>query len=48
MTAGLPLMKSVLLAVAKSVLLPFGLPVAMSAINQELQHYYFQMKKWKI
>ena len=31
MTAGLPLMKSVLTALAKSVFLPFGLSAAMSA-----------------
>ena len=47
MTAGLPLMKSVLTPLAKNILLSFGLSAAMSAsdaaiqkkfIHQELQH----------
>ena len=36
-TAGLPLMKSVLTPLAKSVLLPFGLSVAMSATDVAIQ-----------
>ena len=47
MVAGLPLMKSLLTPLAKSVLLPFGLSATMSAtdaaiqkkiMDQELQH----------
>ena len=47
MTAGLPLMKSVLTPLAKSVMLPLGLSAEMSAADaaikrkfmyQELQH----------
>ena len=37
MTAGLPLMKSVLTRLAKSVLLPFGLSAAMSASDVAIQ-----------
>ena len=37
MTAGLPLMKSVLTPLAKSILLPFGLSAAMSAIYTAIQ-----------
>ena len=50
MTAGLPLMKSVLMAVAKSVLLPFGLPVAMSATDaaiQSVKNYSIITFKWR-
>ena len=36
-TAGLPLMKSVLTSLAKSVLLPFGLSAAMSATDETIQ-----------
>ena len=38
MTAGLPLMKSVLTPLAKSILLPFGLSAAMSAIYTAIQN----------
>ena len=57
MTAGLPLMKSVLTPPAKNILLAFGLLVAMSEtdaaiqrkfMDQELQHWYFQTKKCNI
>ena len=37
MTAGLPLMTSVLTPLAKSVLLPFGSSTAMSATNAAIQ-----------
>ena len=37
MTAGLPLMKSVLALLAKSVLLPFGLSTTMSATDPVVQ-----------
>ena len=37
MTAGLPLMKSVLMPLAKSILLPFGLSAAMSATDAAIQ-----------
>ena len=37
MTAGLPLMKSVLTPLAKSVFLPFGLSAAMSATDLAIQ-----------
>ena len=36
-TAGLPLMKSVLTPLAKTVLLPFGLSAAMSATDETIQ-----------
>ena len=37
MTAGLPLMKSVLTPLAKSVILPIGLSVEMSAADAAIQ-----------
>ena len=37
MTAGLPLMKSVLTSLAKSVLLPLGLSAGMSAADAAIQ-----------
>ena len=37
MTAGLPLMKSVLTPLAKSVFLPFGLSAAMPATDPAIQ-----------
>ena len=37
MTAGLPLMKSVLTSLAKSALLPFGLLTVMSATDAAIQ-----------
>ena len=37
MTAGLPLMKSVLTPLAKNVLLPFGLSAAVSATDAAIQ-----------
>ena len=37
MTAGLPLMKSVLTTLAKNVLLPFGLSAGMSAVDAAIQ-----------
>ena len=37
MTAGLPLIKSVLMPLAKSVLLPFGLSAAMSGTDAAIQ-----------
>ena len=37
MTAGLPLMKSVLTPLAKNILLPFGLSAAMSATDSSIQ-----------
>ena len=37
MTAGIPLMKSVLAPLAKSVLLPFGLSVAISVKDASIQ-----------
>ena len=37
MTAGLPLMKIVLMPLAKSILLPFGLSAAMSATDAAIQ-----------
>ena len=39
MTAGLPLMKSVLSPLAKSVLLPLGLTTGMSAADAAIQMY---------
>ena len=53
MTAGLPLMKSVLTPLAKNILLPFGLSAAMSAtdssiqkkiMDQELQYNNFKLR----
>ena len=37
MTAGLPRMKSALTPLAKRILLPFGLPAAMSAADASIQ-----------
>ena len=37
MTAGLPLIKNVLIPLAKSVLLPLGLSVGMSAADADIQ-----------
>ena len=37
MTAGVPLMKIALTSLAKSVLLPFGLSVGMSAADADIQ-----------
>ena len=37
MTAGLPLMKSVLTPLAKNILLPFGLSPAMSATDSSIK-----------
>ena len=37
MTAGLPLMKSLLTTLAKNVLLPFGLSAGMSAVDAAIQ-----------
>ena len=37
MTAGLPLMKSVLITLAKSVLAPLGLTAAVSATDAPIQ-----------
>ena len=38
MTVGLPIMGSIFTPLAKSVLLPFGLSVAMSATNVAIQN----------
>ena len=43
MTAGLPLMKSVLSPLAKNVLLPFGLSAPMSATDTAIKK---KKKKW--
>ena len=59
MTAGIPLMKSVLAPLAKSVLLPFGLSVAISVTDASIQKNIRKnsinnfkkkkkKKKWKI
>ena len=40
MTAGLPLIKSVLTLLAKSVLLPFGLLAAMTATDAAIQNLW--------
>ena len=54
MSAGLPLMKSVLTPLTKTVLLPFGLSETISAIDAAIQKIHrsgttaFQKKKWKI
>ena len=57
MIAGIPLMKSVLAALAKSVLLPFGLSVAISVKDASIQKningsgttsLIISKKKWKI
>ena len=55
MTAGLPLMKSVLTPLPKIVLLAFGLSTEMKAtdaikkefMDQELHLHQFQMNNWK-
>ena len=57
MTAGIPLMRSVLAPLAKSVLLPFGLSVAISVKDASVQKningsgttaLIISKKKWKI
>ena len=42
MTAGLPMMKSVLTALAKSVLLPFALSAAMSSTDAVIQKKIYE------
>ena len=42
MTAGLPIMKSVLTPLAKSVLLPFALSVAMSSTDAAIQKKIYE------
>ena len=44
MTAGLPLMKSVLIPLAKNVLLPFGLSAAMSATDATIQKIFMDQE----
>ena len=41
MSVGLPLMKSVLTTLAKSVLLPFGLSAGVEAIDVAIQKRFF-------
>ena len=45
MTAGLPLMKSVLTPLPKYVLLPFGLSTAMSATDAAIQNKIYGSHK---
>ena len=42
MSAGLPLMKNVLTPLAKCVLMPLGLPAAMSATDAAIQNNIFE------
>ena len=44
MTAGLPLMKSVLIPLAKNVLLPFGLSAAMSVTDATIQKIFMDQE----
>ena len=46
MTAGLPLMKSVLIPLAKSVLTPLGLSAGMSAADAAIQKKKKKKKSW--